>query len=544
MKERTVRGILVAIFMATTMLLLAAGRQEDASAARASAAPHDPFGKYEPTVTLTAVRDTIAAFEFPAGDCIENNVWTREIEATLGIRVRYDWTIDMSQYAHRLNLAIVSGDLPDFFLADRNVFRNLAENALLADLTDAYENYATPEFRATMDAFPEGFESAHLEGRLYGISPQGWGIMSVLPVLWIRDDWMQQLDLKPPESIADLEAIATTFVVANPENRTDMHGVSLWKDYFGGLQNIEGIANAHHAYPGIWIRDASGQIVYGSIQPEMRNTLQTLQKWYDAGILSQEYGIKTHNACNEDLISGRVGIQFGHCWNSRWPLNALVQNDQDAVFKPHAIPSVDGNQVSVQATFPVANYWVVNKDCDYPEAAIKMANLFNRMLYHGTPEEYVTFIRNEQGHGLEKLSPIHPTDPRTDYRKHVLISEAIRTGDASGLSAELMADYDSLMPWVENRDPVGYGPYYHLGPEGSYSVLREFVDSDNVMMTELRGVNPPTMVDKWATLFKLEQDAYTKVIIGGDITEFDRFVENWLRLGGEQITREMNEMYK
>ena len=53
----------------------------------------------------------------------------------------------------------------------------------------------------------------------------------------------------------------------------------------------------------------------------------------------------------------------------------------------------------------------------------------------------------------------------------------------------------------------------------------------------------PTMSTKWAALTKLETETYLQIIMGEkDVDEFDKFVEQWLAMGGQEITDEVNEM--
>ncbi|MFS0778212.1 hypothetical protein ABC255_19705 [Neobacillus sp. 3P2-tot-E-2] len=39
----------------------------------------------------------------------------------------------------------------------------------------------------------------------------------------------------------------------------------------------------------------------------------------------------------------------------------------------------------------------------------------------------------------------------------------------------------------------------------------------------------------------MELEMVTKIILGESIGEFDKFVENWKKLGGDDITKEVNE---
>ena len=51
-----------------------------------------------------------------------------------------------------------------------------------------------------------------------------------------------------------------------------------------------------------------------------------------------------------------------------------------------------------------------------------------------------------------------------------------------------------------------------------------------------------TMETKWANLKKMEEETFAKIVMGkADISEFDTFVENWKKQGGDQILKEINE---
>ena len=51
-----------------------------------------------------------------------------------------------------------------------------------------------------------------------------------------------------------------------------------------------------------------------------------------------------------------------------------------------------------------------------------------------------------------------------------------------------------------------------------------------------------TMETKWANLKKMEEETFSKIVMGkADISEFDTFVKNWKSQGGDQILKEINE---
>lgn len=42
----------------------------------------------------------------------------------------------------------------------------------------------------------------------------------------------------------------------------------------------------------------------------------------------------------------------------------------------------------------------------------------------------------------------------------------------------------------------------------------------------------------------MQNEVFVKIILGESIDTFDQFVEDWKKLGGDQITQEVNEWYE
>jgi extracellular solute-binding protein family 1 len=66
-----------------------------------------------------------------------------------------------------------------------------------------------------------------------------------------------------------------------------------------------------------------------------------------------------------------------------------------------------------------------------------------------------------------------------------------------------------------------------------------------VVYNEFTGASTRTMIDNGATLEKLTEETFIKIIAGEkSVDEFDKYVETWKNLGGDKITEEVNEWYK
>lgn len=494
--------------------------------------PADPFGKYKTPITLTAVKYSIANWTYLPNENIENNYYTKEIEKTLGINVKYNWTADSSEYVNKLNITLASGEMPDFFQCDSRTFKNLADNEQLADLTNVYEKYASPRIKSQGASFPQGFASAKIDGKLLALPLLGYGIITAPQIMWIRDDWMKKYNLTAPKTMDDLMKIAATFKANVPNS----YGLAVQKDFLiGGMESIIPLANAYHAYPAIWIKNADGKIVYGSIQPEMKKVLKLAQDMYKNGMIDKEFGVKDVNKVNEDIINGKVGIMLGPEWLCYWPGPDALKKDINAVWRPYPMPSTDNVPVQLQSPWPITQYFVVSKECKYPEAVVKMLNLADKLDSLGLP------VPKEVNNLDRGASPVWNNNPTTAIATLAHVSQALAKKDKLICVTDTeRKDYDQAITWVDSKNIDGAGTYWELSSEGSLSVIKPYVDSNHILIDKLAGSLPSVYSEKKATLDKLELETFTKIIMGASMDEFDKFVNTWNKLGGVASTKAVN----
>ena len=273
----------------------------------------------------------------------------------------------------------------------------MVDSGSLADLTSIYDQNASPLTKEVIAQDEAVFNLGKRDGKLYAIpNTAGASAYDQLPVLFIREDWRTKLNLPEPKTMADFAKIADAFVNQDPDGngKKDTFAMSLTKslmrsDGGTGVQGFAGLAgyvNAYHAYPSTWIKDNSGQIVYGSIQPEVKVALQKLQDMYKSGQLDQEFAVKDMAKAAEAAAAGKVGMEFGLMWNPFYPLQSTVENNPKADWRPYAIPTSDDQPLKVATQSSAMYYWVVSKDCKNPEAAIKMLNLFTEKMWGKTAD--------------------------------------------------------------------------------------------------------------------------------------------------------------
>lgn len=521
------------------------GTSPETSSQGGSAGKPDPFGKYEDPIEVTAVKSLGAGtLDFPEGDSIENNVWTRYYEEALGIKVRYLWTTNEQQYDQKLNIAITSNDLPDIMLVKNTQLKMMYENGQLMDMTDILPAYLAPFTEEVMNADGgAGLKSATFDGRLYSIPAVGSGLSST-KVLWVRTDWLDKLDLELPQTVDDMLAVADAFTNRDPDgNRAnDTYGLAVYKDLFeGGYACLEGFFNAYGAYPDIWLKNGNG-LVYGSIQPEVKTALGVLQELYAKGQIDPEFGVKDANKVNEDVGAGRFGMMFGDFWNAAWINDVKVENPE-MEWQPVAIPSSGGVPAKAQMPFGTNRYYAINAKAKNPEAFVKMLNLQLEKSYGATAEPTVYNITPD-GYGPYAYTVIGIEPAMKNFTAAERVTAAIETGDASSLNDEERNYYDmSMLSLNGDHSNNNWHQLKMFGPGGSLTVMKKYWDDGNVMPDEFYGAPTQTMSEKLSTLKKQELTDFTSIILGAPLDSFDTFVQNWGNLGGTKMTEEVNAWY-
>ena len=503
------------------------------------------FGGYDPMITITSVKNLgSAGLTFPEGDSLEDNVWTRYYEEVLGIKIDWLWSVNDAEYDQKVNIAITSNDIPDIMRVRNTQMKMMYENDQLLDMTDLLPEYWAPftEDVITADG-GNGLRSATFDGKLSAIPIVGNGLGNAF-VLWVRTDWLEKLNLDFPETIEDVLALSEAFTTQDPDGNglDDSFGIAVHKDLFGvGFACLEGFFNAYGAYHDIWIpRD--GQLVYGNVQPEAKAALRVLTELYANGQLDPEFGVKDANKVTEDVGANRFGLMFGQFSNMA-RINPVKVENPEFEWVPVSVPLDSDIQAKAQLPFGTSRYFVISKAAKNPEAFVKMVNLQLEKSY-GESAESTRFNITPDGYGPYSYNVVYFEPAMKNFDAAKAVTYAVETGDTSLLNDEQRNYYDmSMMSLSGDHGNNNWHQLKMFGPKGSLSVMQGYWDSGNYMPNAFYGAPTQTMTEKLSTLQTQTLTDYTAIILGGNLDDFEVYVQNWNLLGGEQMTAEVNEWY-
>lgn len=485
-------------------------------------------------------------------DTNDNNPISRYLDQLTNIKVVHAWEAKGEEaFEQKISFAIGSNDMPDAMVVDRAQLRKLIDNDMIQDLTGTYAAYSSKLVRDIYaSSGGKALEEASRDGKLYGL-PNVAIEMDAVTLLWVRQDWLDRLGLEPPKTLRDIEEIAHAFVERDPDGDGKANTVGIAGDkivVFGQKPNPSGfdsIFHAFHAFPKNWTRDSGGNVVYGSITPESKAALGQLADWYKQGLIDNQFVL--YKQSEEPIVNGRAGMFFGPWWMPYWPLSEAVAQDTKAEWRAYAAP-LDANGEYVTHTAPVTDrYLVVRKGYEYPEAVVKLLNVFTRLERRLDPNIQETqWLDEYASQSGVQLRHYYPFDLLLDY------SDAVDKR------------YDNLQSVLEGRrdpatlDPDTYQLYEmteteHQNPKKNLDAWKPAAAYEYgvgvIRKTPMIKVNSvfygstPAMGAKWATLEQLENETYLKIIVGDQsLDSFDEFVKQWRMQGGDEITKEIAEL--
>ncbi|MFD2333433.1 extracellular solute-binding protein [Cohnella sp. GCM10020058] len=508
------------------------------------------FAKYDPPIEVTTVRSTDSTIKFAAGDSLDSNIWTKIFEEQYGIKVKNQWVVDAGQYHQKLNVSIASGDLPDFVEVNREEMKRLVDADMLEDLTGIFDQYASKDLKDMLaQDGGVGIKAATFDGKLYGV-PRTFanGGISTAEMIYVRTDWLQKLNLPEPKTMDDLIKTAKAFATQDPDGngKNDTVGLGVDNAFFDyGQGSLRGFINGFHAYPNIWVKDASGNLVFGSTQPQVKQALAALQDLYKAGAIDKEFGVKPSSKIAEEIGAGKIGLAYGFVADV-YIQNVNHTNDPKAQWKVLPLVSADADKATPQLFDTANSFYVVKKGTKNPEAAIKLANIYVKHRYMTDYGDKVNPFVTDPATKImaSKFAPVISDPMNYNLDNYRQVQQYLKEGDASKVTLNAKLGAEGLQKFKDGDDTLWQGNLL-LGEGGSYGVVDYYDQNGGGVYDQFQLSATPTMADKLPTLKKKEMETFTKIIMGdASVDEFDKFVADFGKLGGDAITKEINEAVK
>ncbi|WJH37005.1 ABC transporter substrate-binding protein [Paenibacillus sp. CC-CFT747] len=455
------------------------------------------------------------------------------------------WYVDPNKWDDNVNVRLGAGEMPDVIKVrtQKNLVNYIDQGVLAPISRDLIDKFA-PTYAKYLDTtYPETWDYVKSGGKLYGI-PATTTPYSTL-VVW-REEWLKNVGItKVPETLAEFEDALYKFRNNDPDKngKKDTYGLL----DFGipaimgafGFPPIDDFSQAAKANPtravGLTLKD--GKIVFASVQPEMKEALALLQKWYKDGIIDPEF-ITSENttgywANSQAFFNNRIGLT-GKTQPAHWRNELNPDNPGDkggVVWQDFKKAQPNGNIVfgkppvgpkGLSGTPQWSSYngaiGITTKAAKDPR---KVETVLKMMEAAATDYEYYMNVRyGMKGEGWNE-----------ENGKFIDLSGGLSAGDSQQKGRNVLHVQVNYDPFMKKKDPFTFAFGDKVaGFKGYMNMFLPYTDE----------------YDKYAaTLGKMTVETYFKIITGEQGVEaFDEYVKKFKENGGDKVEKALNEAYQ
>lgn len=506
---------------------------------------------FDETVTIKMGHGLDPNTVFDEGETVENSRFVQWLKDDLNIDVQYDWICASSDFGQKINLCIASNTIPDAVNVGQSQYLAMLKYDQIQPLTDVFEEYASDQLKQYVSSGGDALMDAiSFNGEMYAI-PAPEITAGGVNIMWIRQDWLDELDLEVPRSIDEVIDVAQKFVDAKlgGDNTIGIIGPASGDQLVnigGNRWGLDPIFGAFNSYPEYWLEN-DGKVTYGSVEPQTKEALAKLAEMYAAGVIDPEVFVR--NDSLEPVTGGKAGIFFGPWWCGYTVDSVTLNGSQE--WMAYMVPlASDGKFYSPMAD-PTKQYVCVRKGYEHPEAAIQIINYLIANEQSWVDND---MTQNNITASIYPLFNVYDNADEIEYsyewlKKFNLGEVKKEDVDVTGRKL-LRSDLDAIeVLKLDPKDDFSL-EYWDLDNEMAASNIPRLV---SIMIGERplveEGYEPiynaysgqtDTMAAKWANLQKLEEETFAKIILGqAPIDEFDSFVEKWYAEGGSEILEEV-----
>ncbi|WP_132014556.1 extracellular solute-binding protein [Hydrogenispora ethanolica] len=456
------------------------------------------------------------------------------------------WNMDESKFDEMVSLRMAAGEIPDFFRISKVAnLGNYVNQGVAAVIPNGYlKKYAPNIYKCIQENAPGFMDYGRINGKMYGIPIVSPTNIFHLPLVY-REDWLKKVGVaKAPETLAEFEKLMYKFAKEDPDGNGK-------KDTYG-LSNT-GMAAVFGAF-GVplnrWAKDdyfvkRGNRILNAAVAPELKSALALLHKWYQDGVLDPEFitGENTGGywALSHAFINSRIGFSCSgnyYHWIPAGDYSQVTPDGKKIPCDPGAIAKEIGlvnpamkyafgmplqgpnGQRGIFQFNRLMNFYAFGKQVEKDRA--KMARILQIFDFASASPDLDQRYRAQWGiqgkHWVwvdkehEEKNFLPPYDKQDGYNHR--------------LGACLWSD----MPFPPKQMREQWAYQHGLNKYGIESVIQ---------------FSLPSMVKYGAQLLKMRDQMLISIITGDKPVEwFDQYVKDYMRAGGAEVEKEVNQWYK
>ena len=222
-----------------------------------------------------------------------------KLSENTGVTVQWEFPTEGLDNETAYNLMMTDPDLPDMIFYSFKNAQELIDDGILVNLDD-YIEYA-PNLAKYLEENPNVDKAVRTEtGALYmfpWVRGDSW--LATFRGMAVRGDWLEEQQMKAPETLAELDELAHVF--------KEKYGA-----YFSTVNDWlydGGISTAFNTWEDYYIDD-DRSVHYGPANDGWREYLIFMKSWYDDGIIDPDFASVDSNILKTKVLNDEVGIAY------------------------------------------------------------------------------------------------------------------------------------------------------------------------------------------------------------------------------------------
>lgn len=423
------------------------------------------------------------------------------------------------QEKEQFNLLIASGDMPDIV---ENTWisaypggpdKAMQDNVILK-LNDTISKFA-PNFNKFLKSNPDADKMLKTDNGSYYMFPfiRGDEMLTISYGPLLRGDWLKELGLSAPTTVAEWETVLTAFKEKKGSEAPFTISKNIPEGFISGAFGID---------KGYYMMD--GKVKYGPLEPAYKDYIQTLADWYKKGLLDKNFATLDGKGVNANITNGKSGATFGYPGSGigTWMPAARATNPQyEIVAAPYPTKNKGETPIFGQKDFKVQGAGAAIN------AKSKNIELAARLLDYGYSKDgnlYYNFGTEGVSFKMENNYPKY-TEVVTKNPNKLSMAQAIAQYARGSYSG----------PFVQNKEYIEQ--FYTLQQQLDALTIWSKVDA---YKTKLPMITPTP--EESAEIAKIDSELGTyldemtlKFIMGtAPMSDYGKFVEQIKKLNAEK----------
>lgn len=224
----------------------------------------------------------------------------------------------------QLGVMLASNNLPDAMIWYWSNASQLYKDGAIIDLKDLVDKHA-PNLKKVLQENPAVQKQIKSDTGEILVFPHlrtgQYGQYKTFSGLVIRQDWLDELGLKSPETVDEWETVLRAFkekkgAIPFTASKDTLFGSISSRDFMGAY----GIGQNFYQDNGV--------IKYGPLQPAYKEYLAKIRQWYKEGLIDPDFATNDSKAKDAKITSGKAGAFFGYIGGSIGNLTPALQKNQ------------------------------------------------------------------------------------------------------------------------------------------------------------------------------------------------------------------------